>query len=56
MITLADAARSDKAKKAAKEILNIFEGFSFRDAQDAINSASERLDNAMKENAFHNTA
>lgn len=54
MITLTDAARSEKAKKAAKEILNIFEGFSFCDAQDAINSASGRLEYAMKEKVFRN--
>jgi hypothetical protein len=54
MITLTDAARSEKAKKAAKEILNILESFSFRDAQDAINSVSERLEYAMKEKVFHN--
>lgn len=54
MITLTDAARSDKVKKAAKLILNILEDFSFCDAQDAINGASERLEYAMKENVFRN--
>ena len=53
MITLTDAARSEKAKKAAKDILNILEGFSFCDVHDAINSASERLEYAMKEKVFH---
>jgi hypothetical protein len=55
MILLNDAARSNKAKKAAKLMLNILDGLSFQDAQDAINNATERLEHTMKENVFHDT-
>lgn len=49
---LGTMSSSDKAKKAAAEILNIIDGLFIRDAQDAIAFASERFDHTIKEKIF----
>ena len=53
MSLLVSFSSSDKAKKAATEILNIIDGLSIHDAKDAIRLASESFDHTIKEKIFH---